>query len=711
MTTNHRLSLRARLRAWLATSIAHRISLAAAGLGGAFVLVIALLSFAITQALVRDSVQAEMASEATLAAERLALELRGISQGLERLAQSSLVSNALVDSSGRSGYLEPYLREYRLADNIPFTLLLTDHAGQTIAASQPGATPAKSAAWIRAQVDKNQPHAEILGNEPPRLLLAYPVIFPTTNTPEGLMMMEVALPSLLRQTLDGEGRSHLELRTSDRRIGARAPSGIDRPVTVDRPLAMLPPLQQLGLRITAARPWLSAYRSLLIVGLAYLGIAAGALLLLVRLARLAAKRLVAPLHQLATVADHNRAERETKADFPITGTDEVGQLARALQEMVEQLRAEHALLEQRVAERTAELNDLTYIVRRTSNGVVITDPQGRVEWVNEGFVRLSGYALDELRGRKPGSVLQGPDSDPATIRYMTQQFGAGQGFAVEIVNYRKDGTAYWVGIDAQPIRDEQGRIEKFVALETDITERKRVDQLKTDFVSVVSHELRTPLTAIRGALGLLTGGVTGPLSAAGHELATRALANSERLTRLINDLLDIQKIESGKMRFDLTDCPLPRLLQEALLANQAYALRYKVPLELIEPVAPVSVRVDEGRFQQVMANLLSNAAKFSPEGQTVSVSAEVLPTGRTRIGVRDRGCGIAPEFRDRIFQKFSQADASTTRARDGTGLGLSITKVLVEGMGGQIGFDTAAGQGTTFYVELPLAETPPELTS
>jgi PAS domain S-box-containing protein len=234
----------------------------------------------------------------------------------------------------------------------------------------------------------------------------------------------------------------------------------------------------------------------------------------------------------------------------------------------------------------------------------------------------------------------------------------------------------------------------------DISERKQVDRLKSEFVSVVSHELRTPLTAIRGALGLVAGGVTGTLPTQAQAMIEIAHTNSKRLMRLINDILDIEKIESGKLHFDLQPLHLMALVEQALEANHAYAEQFGVSFALTQTVTGALVYADGDRLMQVLANLLSNAAKFSPRGETVQVAVS-RRAGSIRLEVRDHGPGIPEAFRGRIFQKFAQADSSDTRQKGGTGLGLNITKAIVERLDGQIGFDTSTGVGTTFYVDLP----------
>jgi signal transduction histidine kinase len=235
----------------------------------------------------------------------------------------------------------------------------------------------------------------------------------------------------------------------------------------------------------------------------------------------------------------------------------------------------------------------------------------------------------------------------------------------------------------------------------EITERIRIDKLKSEFIATVSHELRTPLTAIRGSLALLGGGVMGELSEKVRPMIDIALKNSERLILLVNDILDMEKIESGLMDYKISRVQLAPLLQESLKTIEAYAAQYNVTCELASELPDVAVKADSDRLMQVLVNLLSNAAKFSYAGGRVELSVAVAG-GRVRIKVKDQGCGIQESFRERIFQKFSQGDSSDTRAKGGTGLGLAITKTIVEQMGGSIGFESQLNVGTTFFVELPI---------
>jgi signal transduction histidine kinase len=262
-------------------------------------------------------------------------------------------------------------------------------------------------------------------------------------------------------------------------------------------------------------------------------------------------------------------------------------------------------------------------------------------------------------------------------------------------------------------RDANGRPTKMVGLVMDVTELRRLDRMKQEFVSMVSHELRTPLTAIRGALGLLANGTfsgAGVTTPKAQQLIDLADRNAARLALLIDDILDMDKIESGKMRFELANYDLQELLSHALLTNKTYAESLGVTIVLQSSATPVFVFVDPNRFLQVMTNLLSNAAKFSPRGQSVEVStsphgdAKDGASGKNvRVSVRDYGPGIPLEFQSKIFGKFCQSDSSDSRNNMGSGLGLAISKAITEAMSGTIGFVTIENMGTSFFLDFPIA--------
>jgi len=224
--------------------------------------------------------------------------------------------------------------------------------------------------------------------------------------------------------------------------------------------------------------------------------------------------------------------------------------------------------------------------------------------------------------------------------------------------------------------------------------------MKKEFTSTLSHELRTPLTSIVGSLQLINSGVLGEVDKDVLDLTHVAERNSQRLLDLINDILDIEKIESGKLTMMPELISLDEVVGESLVLNKGFAERFQVRYQARGALLPVQVKADRKRLLQVMTNLLSNAAKFSPPGEPVEVTMEDHGA-KVRVGVHDHGPGIPENFRGRIFARFAQADSSVTREKGGTGLGLAICKRLIELMDGRIGFTDREGGGTVFYFELP----------
>lgn len=251
-----------------------------------------------------------------------------------------------------------------------------------------------------------------------------------------------------------------------------------------------------------------------------------------------------------------------------------------------------------------------------------------------------------------------------------------------------------------PLQSQQQNHEWVVQI-LDISERKRLDKLKNDFVSSVSHELRTPLTSIIASLRLMNSGVLGDFNEKCKKIIQIAHQNGERLSLLINDLLDMDKLLAGKMLLDLQEHNLNKLVQQAVDINQAYAQQLNISLVYQAPDEIYKVWVDAARLQQVLTNLLSNAAKFSPAGSRVLVNI-VRHDQQVRVEVIDQGIGIAAAEQANLFTKFYQVDGSSSRQKGGTGLGLAISKELMLAMNGVIGVVSEVGKGSCFYVDLPL---------
>ncbi len=338
----------------------------------------------------------------------------------------------------------------------------------------------------------------------------------------------------------------------------------------------------------------------------------------------------------------------------------------------------------------------------SASDAVLILKDGKFVECNDAATNMFGDSRQQLIGQSPSrfSPPCQPDGhnseEKADALITTCLDGTPQMF--EWQHRRLDNTLFdaEVSLNAHIENDQQ----YILAIIRDITERKRIERLKDEFISTVSHEIRTPLTSIRGSLGLIKGGVTGDLPQKTSEILDIAYHNTERLLLLVNDLLDIQKLASGTIRLEQRTFDLAAFLDQAIIANQSYGDQYKIEYQL-QAVATITITADYERLMQVMNNLLSNAAKFSPQGDVINISAEQHGS-MVRVSVKDHGPGIPHQFRPQVFERFTQSDSSDTRQRGGTGLGLSIAKAIVELHGGTIGFHTMLGEGTEFYFELPV---------
>jgi len=345
------------------------------------------------------------------------------------------------------------------------------------------------------------------------------------------------------------------------------------------------------------------------------------------------------------------------------------------------------------------------LLEAAPDAIMVVDQGGEIVLLNRQAEKQFGYPRDELLGRPITNIIpEGfverliSDDRRSAKDALAQQIGTG----IELVGRRKDGSEFPIEIMLSPLKSDDGIL--MTAAIRDITERKkestRLVRLKDEFVSTVSHELRTPLTSIMGSLSLLAGSVAGKLPDAAAHLVDVAHTNSQRLVRLIDDILDVEKIESGKVVFDLNRVEVRPLIEQVIEANCGFAESYHVRVRLDPASADVDVLADPDRLMQVVTNLLSNAIKFSPPGEEVLVAVESRPE-TVRISVRDHGPGVPDKFKPRIFEKFAQADGTDARRKGGTGLGLSIVKQIVDRLDGQASFEDAPGGGAIFHVELP----------
>lgn len=338
------------------------------------------------------------------------------------------------------------------------------------------------------------------------------------------------------------------------------------------------------------------------------------------------------------------------------------------------------------------------------DAIVTFNPSGSIETMNRAAEAMFGWSREELRRRDISMIADIAPGEGAFLRRLGGGDPAGITGAREVVGRRRNGATFDAEIALGSMQQSDGT--HGVAAIRDISERKQAERLKDEFVSTVSHELRTPITSIAGSLGLLESGAAGALSDKAGRLVYIARTSCERLVRLINDLLDIEKIAAGKVRFDMQALDLRAAARQAIHDVSGFAADHGVTVQLAAPDAPLMVTGDLDRLVQVFTNLLSNAVKFSPSGGRVEVTLREDEAG-VRACVSDQGPGVPESFRDSLFGKFAQADSSSARAKGGAGLGLAITKEIVDRHQGRIRLVSAPGDGAVFEFELPRAAAEP----
>ena len=328
--------------------------------------------------------------------------------------------------------------------------------------------------------------------------------------------------------------------------------------------------------------------------------------------------------------------------------------------------------------------------------------------IAKGSIYLSeGWA--EMLGDPPGAtvtdaqalyaLVHPDDREPIAAAFFGALKGTLPEYHIEHRVRTRAGDWKWILSHGQVVkRDAAGRALRMTGTNADISARKEIERMKNEFIAVVSHELRTPLSSIVGSLGLLDR--IADLSAETKTLVRVARENSQRLVRLISDILDVEKLDSDALKIQLEPVELEAMLANAILANQGYGAQYGISITLTESPGPAWVNANYDRLMQVMANLLSNAAKFAPRGSRVEVRLQRSP-GAFRVSVIDSGPGIPDEFKPRVFDRFAQADSSASRRTGGTGLGLAISRMIIDKLGGKIDFVSTPGLGTRFFFDLP----------
>ena len=431
-----------------------------------------------------------------------------------------------------------------------------------------------------------------------------------------------------------------------------------------------------------------------------------------------AKRITQPLIELADVSDAiAKGAFDLKAD--IASNNEIGLLAAAFNRMQEsrQIYEREIQRSSRKIERTLEeLNEQRFALAHHAI-VAITDVKGTILYANDKFAEISGYSVSEIIG-KNHRILNSGFHSLDFFREMYLWISKGIVWKGEICNKAKDGHLYWVDTTIAPFKGDDGKIERYIAIRTDITERKLYEtnllkakeeaetaaRAKSEFLASMSHEIRTPMNGVLGMLGLL---LRGSLDTVQQHRAQLAQSSALSLLTLINDILDFSKIEAGKMEVDEIEFNLPIMLGE-FVESMAHRAQEK-DLELILDVTRIkhnSVRGDPGRIRQILNNLVGNAIKFTEAGGDIVLKAELEPVSATTAqficSVKDTGIGIPENKLNHIFDSFTQVDTSTTRKFGGTGLGLAIVKQLSQLQGGDVEVTSTLGKGSCFKFNIQL---------
>ncbi|MGB0578287.1 MAG: response regulator, partial [Limisphaerales bacterium] len=444
-------------------------------------------------------------------------------------------------------------------------------------------------------------------------------------------------------------------------------------------------------------------------------------------ALLFARSLVKPLTGLVE-ATQRFAANELEYRVRSKRKDELGDLAKSFDWMAEQLlvdRLKRVETEASLRNSEAEARKLALVAGRTHNSVVIMDAEGRIEWVNDSFQRITGYELDDVEGKRLIDTLEGENTDAVAAKHIRDEVKSGHGFTEELIQYRKDGNDFWSSLEMQPVRNTEGNIVNYVAVQSDITERKRAaeelgkakddaetaNKAKSEFLAVMSHEIRTPMNGILGFTNLL---LSTKQTSQQHDYTETIQSSGESLLTLLNDILDFSKIESGRMEMEHISFELRQCVEETLDLIAAQAARKKLEvIGIFDADLPSWFVGDVTRIRQIIVNLCGNAVKFTDHGEiSCRVSGRQTKTiddqqiWELHFHVKDTGVGIPKDRREKLFKPFSQVDSSITRKYGGTGLGLVICRRLCELMKGRIWVESEEGSGSDFQftIQIPAEE-------
>lgn len=634
---------------------------------------------------IKRQLEQELNADASNTLQLLNLQLSTQQRAVSRTAQSQLSINSLIDTSGSDYYFEHALEDLTLHTAIEEAHLF-DYAGHFLSQS------AQQTEWLNALMVSNtlsMGKGEIIfQNE--SFYIIEPIVY--YGAVQGGIIAKINMEALTAPVLEGIDH-YYTLAISDSWVV----SGGD----IDKPgiqVSKHPPgnlvISPFDVSITLSEPYYALMKEISPWLTSFSILALIALVPVIVITRRLGSKMALPIIALA---------REVKeGQYPIytpQADKEIATLADAFNLATSEIKR---ISEQNIKEeRLSSQSQVQAIVDTVVDCIITIDTRGYIATFNPAAEGLFGYRATEVIGQKI-NILMPPAFAKAHDSYLDNFLNGKQakiiGIGREVVGLRKDGSTFPAELSVSEMRVSGNRM--FTGIIRDITSRKKDEAMKNEFVATVSHELRTPLTSIRGALGIILGKFSEELPDKTEKMLTLALRNCERLTLLINDILDIEKLESGAMQYHFNRCNLYSIIVRSIEDNSGYATQHQVAISFDSYTETANINADSMRMQQVMANLLSNAIKYSEPGGTIEVKLANKGSNFC-VEVTDHGAGIPPEFHEHLFTRFSQADSSDTRRAGGTGLGLAIAKSIIDAHKGQLNFFSTPGEGATFFFTLP----------
>lgn len=716
-------------RSWW-RGFAARMLLSTSALVLAVILVTSAFSYqALREMSLKVAAQA-LQGEANVLRHDLESRVHSLQANLRELAGNALVANALVDDVGRDIYLRDFIGGFTMAEGFDLTLAMTSFRGNIIATNRPDASLLMPPAWAAEAVTRAQDGGHVMVHEGiPYLLLIEPIIYRNTGMAEGALIFQVNLANWLNFAVvngifnEAPWLASLSLEHAEGTASPHIYLAIRGTETVDAPhirqAVSMPEAVTgvpLSIHLTAKASFVQSPLDELLTkvavlsGAVFLAALAGGIIL--------ARTQTRKLARLRSEAGRITQAKFQEASFTSDNRDEIDDLAEAFTTLVEELQRAYRQLEDQ-SQREIEKRERHYhaIIDNSAEGIITISKSGAIETFNPSAEKIFGYKAVEVQGRNVSMLMPENEREAhdAYLRHSGLNSPRIINRARDLFGLRKDGRVFPIELNVSPM-DVDG-VRKYIGILRDISERKEFEErlnaarveaeqanlAKSKFLSSMSHELRTPLNAILGFGQLLDMDGKTPLVSSQKEAVSQILKGGRHLLELIDQVLNLARIESGNMTISLEAIEVAPLLADSLAMARAMAERRNIRLDRDFPDHDgVFIRADRTRLQQILLNLLSNAIKYNVPGGSVTLGYKTLGDEACRFEVKDTGPGIPEHLKDKVFVPFNRLGAEGSGV-EGTGIGLTITRELVRMMDGDIGFISVPGEGTTFWFDLPLS--------